>query len=114
MVKQLSWDRFELNRLVPEQEPLRILADLIDWAEIEQNWDNMFEEKESSAGTARPATRPRLVASVMLLQNISKFSDSQIVPFWSQMPVFQYFSGEFEFKHEKPFDETTLWVDFRL
>ena len=108
VTNQLSLDRVELDKLVPEREPLRILADLIDWTEIEENWDKMFEGKEGSPGTRRPATRPRLVASVMLLQDISKFSDSQILTFWSQMPVFQYFSGEFEFKPEKPFDETTL------
>lgn len=97
-----------LDKLVPEDHVLRILADLIDWSGIEEQWDSIFESKNGGPGTGRPATRPRLVASIMLLQDLYGFSDKKMLTFWSDLPAFQYFSGEINFIPKEPFDASTL------
>lgn len=106
--RQFSFYDVSLDKLVPESHVLRALSDLIDWTSIEKNWDELFEAADGSAGTGRPATRPRLVASLMLLQDLFGYSDKSLLAHWRDTPVFQYFSGEIKFTPKEPIDPTTL------
>ena len=106
--RQFSFYDVSLDKLIPKSHVLRALSDLIDWTSIEEKWDKLFEAEDGSAGTGRPATHPRLIASLMLLQDLFGYSDKALLAHWRDMPVFQYFSGEIKYTPKEPIDQSTL------
>lgn len=79
------------------------LAALIDWAWFEREWAGFFP-----AGEGRPATHPRLVAGLMVLQHAYGLSDEAVLARWVENPYFQHFTGETFFQHRLPIHPSSL------
>jgi Transposase domain (DUF772) len=62
-------------------------------------------------GTRRPGQPPlptRLVAGLFILKHMHNLSDEALCDRWVENPYFQYFCGEVVFRHELPFDRSSL------
>src|ERR1700720_1548585 len=58
------------------------------------------------AGAAAAATR--LVAGLFILKHMHNLSDEALCDRWVENQYFQYFCGEVVFRHELPFDRSSL------
>jgi transposase, IS5 family len=92
---------FRLDELINTHHPLVRLAGMIDWAEIERTFGAHFN---SSQG--RPASPPRLVASLLYLQHT--FDDEAVVNTWVENAYRQHFCGEAYLRTRVPIDPSNL------
>jgi IS5 family transposase len=95
--------RTSLEAIINLRHPLVRLA-----AEI--NWD--FLAKRFSlvcrVGPGQPPLPTRLVAGLFILKHMHNLSDEALCDRWVENPYFQYFCGEAVFRHELPFDRSSL------
>jgi IS5 family transposase len=101
--KQDDLLRPRLLDMINGQHELVRLAALIDWAWFEREWAGFFP-----SGEGRPATDPRLVAGLMVLQHAFGLSDDAVVARWVENPYFQHFTGETFFQHGAPIHPSSL------
>ena len=92
-----------LVEMINLQHPLVKLADVMDWALIENAFGSHF-----ASTTGRPALSPRLVSGLLYLQYTYDCSDEEIVNTWMENPYVQYFTGETYFQTEAPLDSSSL------
>jgi len=60
-------------------------------------------------GASAPSALPtRLVAGLFILKHMHNLSDEAQCDRWVENPYFQYFCGEVAFRHELPFDRSSL------
>jgi len=76
-----------LSSLLNPHHRLLLLAELIDWEELETGLSLNFEE----AGA--PAKPVRLIAGIFMLQHMSALSDEAVVRCWVENPYWQAFCG---------------------
>jgi IS5 family transposase len=55
-----------------------------------------------------PPLPTRLVAGLFILKHMHNLSDEALCDRWVENPHFQYFCGEAVFRHELPFDRSSL------
>src|SRR5262249_47687573 len=60
------------------------------------------------AGPGPPPLPTRLVAGLFILKHMHNLSDEALCEQWVENPYFQYFCGEVVFRHELPFDRSSL------
>lgn len=82
------------------------LAERIDWAEFEGEFEPLYSVE------GRPAKPVRLMVGLLLLKQIDDLSDEEVCEKWTQNPYYQYFSGGKEFVWQMPCDPSDL-VYFR-
>src|SRR6266403_3681587 len=56
----------------------------------------------------QPPLPTRLVAGLFILKHMHNLSDEALCDRWVENPYFQYFCGEVVFRHELPFDRSSL------
>ena len=56
----------------------------------------------------QPPLPTRLVAGLLMLEHMHNLSDEALCDRWVENPYFQYFCGEVVFRHELPFDRSSL------
>src|SRR5262245_39409571 len=61
-----------------------------------------------SAGPGQPPLPTRLVAGLLILKHMHALSDEVLCARWLENPYYQYFCGEEAFRHELPFDRSSL------
>ena len=88
------------------EHELCILSHQIDWDSIEQDFSVYYSE------IGRPSVPIRRMVALLLLKHIYSLSDEAIVARWIENPYWQYFSGEYVFQTDKPFDPTEF-IHFR-
>jgi IS5 family transposase len=95
--------RSSLEAIINLRHPLVRLA-----AEI--NWDFLAKRFGSvcSVGPGQPPLPTRLVAGLLILKHMHNLSDEALCDRWVENPYFQYFCGEAVFRHELPFDRSSL------
>jgi transposase, IS5 family len=95
--------RTSLEAIINLRHPLVRLA-----AEI--NWDFLAKRFSSvcRVGPGQPPLPTRLVAGLFILKHMHNFSDEALCDRWVENPYFQYFCGEAVFRHELPFDRSSL------
>jgi transposase, IS5 family len=95
--------RSSLEAIINLRHPLVRLA-----AEI--NWDFLAKRFGSvcSVGPGQPPLPTRLVAGLLILKHMHNLSDEALCDRWVENPYFQYFCGEVVFRHELPFDRSSL------
>jgi hypothetical protein len=95
--------RSSLETIINLRHPLVRLA-----AEI--NWDFLAKRfgPVCSAGPGQPPLPTRLVAGLLILKPMHNLSDEALCDRWVENPYFQYFCGEAVFRHELPFDRSSL------
>ena len=77
-----------LSEMLDPHNNLRLLADLIEWGQLEEELKVYFDQEKGARG--KPI---RLVAGVLMLQHMTDISDEQIAVEWEQNPYWQYFCG---------------------
>jgi IS5 family transposase len=95
--------RAPLEAIINLRHPLVRLA-----AEI--NWDFLAKRFSSVCriGPGQPPLPTRLVAGLFILKHMHNLSDEALCDRWVENPYFQYFCGEVVFRHELPFDRSSL------
>ena len=61
-----------------------------------------------SDGPGMPPLPTRLMAGLAILKHTYNLSDEELCARWVENPYFQYFCGEEFFRHELPFDRSSL------
>src|SRR5262249_59961701 len=59
-------------------------------------------------GPGQPPLSTRLVAGLFILKHMHNLSDEELCDRWVENPYYQYFCGEVVFRHELPFDRSSL------
>jgi transposase, IS5 family len=95
--------RSALETIINLRHPLVRLA-----AEI--NWDFLAKRFSSvcRVGPGQPPLATRLVTVLFILKHMHNLSDEALCDRWVENPHFQYFCGEVVFRHELPFDRSSL------
>jgi transposase, IS5 family len=95
--------RTSLEAIINLRHPLVRLA-----AEI--NWDFLAKRFSSvcRVGPGQPPLPTRLVAGLFILKHMHNLSDEALCDRWVENPYFQFFCGEAVFRHELPFDRSSL------
>ena len=95
--------RPSLEKIINLRHPLVRLA-----AEI--NWDFLAGRFSSVCrlGPGQPPLPTRLVAGLFILKHMHNLSDEALCDRWVENPYFQYFCGEVVFRHDLPFDRSSL------
>jgi transposase, IS5 family len=79
------------------------LAAEIDWAFLAGRFSSVCR-----IGPGQPPLPTRLVAGLLILKHMHNLSDEALCDRWVENPYFQYFCGETVFRHEVPFDRSSL------
>ena len=95
--------RPSLEKIINLRHPLVRLAAEIDW-------DFLAGRLRSACrlGPGQPPLPTRLVAGLFILKHMHNLSDEALCDRWVENPYFQYFCGEVVFRHDLPFDRSSL------
>ena len=92
-----------LEEIINLRHPLVRLAAEIDWGFLAGRFGSVCR-----AGPGQPPLPTRLVAGLFILKHMHNLSDEMLCDRWVENPYFQYFCGEVAFRHEAPFDRSSL------
>src|ERR1035437_10287999 len=95
--------RPSLEKIINLRHPLVRLAREIDWDFLAGRFSSVCR-----AGPGQPPLPTRLVAGLLILKHMHNLSDEALCARWVENPYFQYFCGELVFRHEAPFDRSSL------
>lgn len=101
--RQKDLFRPSLDAIIDLGHPLVKLAERIDWGFLETRWGAVYE-----AGPGQPPLPVRLVAGLFIIKHMHNLSDEALCDRWVENPYYQYFCGEHVFRHELPFDRSSL------
>ena len=107
--KHISPQDFEIPRdkkLNPHNKWV-ILAELIPWQKFEAEYAANFEEKMGA-----PAKSFRIALGSLIIQEISGYTDRQVIENIEENPYLQYFLGQEIYEDKAPF-EASMLVHFR-
>ena len=106
---ELTPENFKLPasvKLLPDNRWV-IMAELIPWAEFEQEYAENFAEKMGA-----PAKPFRMALGALIIKEKLGVSDRETVEQIKETPYLQYFIGRSEYSNEAPF-EASMMVYFR-
>ncbi|MDK9723233.1 MAG: IS5 family transposase [Rhodospirillales bacterium] len=92
-----------LDQIIDLAHPLARLAGEIDWDFVAARWNELYRP-----GPGQPPLPTRLVAGLFILKHLHDLSDEALCARWLENPYYQYFCGETVFRHELPFDRSSL------
>lgn len=92
-----------LDTIIDLGHPLVRLAREVDWAFIAQRFASVC-----ASGPGQPPLPTRLVAGLLILKHMHSLSDEALCARWIENPYYQHFCGEAVFRHELPFDRSSL------
>jgi len=95
--------RPQLDQIINLHHPLVGLAQEIDWEFLARRFGAVC-----SAGPGQPALPTRLMAGLLILKHMHNLSDEALCERWVENPYFQFFCGELAFRHELPFERSSL------
>src|SRR6266511_4069191 len=95
--------RSRLDQIIDMNHALVKLARTIDWRFLEQTFGAVYTDKPG-----QPPLPTRLMAGLAILKHTYDLSDEALCDRWVENPYFQYFCGEVVFRHELPFDRSSL------
>lgn len=101
--RQKDLFRPSLDRIIDLGHPLVRLAQAIDWDFLDGRFASVCR-----AGSGQPPLPSRLVAGLMILKHMHSLSDEALCARWLENPYYQYFCGEAVFRHDLPFDRSSL------
>jgi IS5 family transposase len=103
---QLNVFRTPLVSVINMEHELVILAQRIDWEQVEKDFSIYYPE------LGRPAVPIRKMVGSMLLKQMYNLGDETFVARWIENPYWQYFCGEVFFQYDEPYDPSDF-VHFR-
>jgi IS5 family transposase len=92
--------------MIDMKHELAMLADHIDWAYFEKEFNPLY------SNVGQPAVPIRLMVGCLLLKQMENLGDETIAKQWVRDPYMQYFCGMQCFEHRFPFDPSDF-VHFR-
>src|ERR1700752_2972347 len=95
--------RPSLEKIITLRHPLVRLAAEINWEFLAARFSSVCR-----LGPGQPPLPTRLVAGLFILKHMHNLSDEALCDRWVENPYFQYFCGEVVFRHELPFDRSSL------
>ncbi|MGY0575831.1 IS5 family transposase [Bradyrhizobium sp. RDM12] len=95
--------RPSLEKIINLRHPLVRLAAEIDWDFLAGRFSSVCR-----LGPGQPPLPTRLVAGLFILKHMHNLSDEGLCDRWVENPYFQYFCGEVVFRHDLPFDRSSL------
>jgi transposase, IS5 family len=95
--------RARLDQIINLDHELPRLARLIDWDFIEGRCGAAYSE-----AVGHPPLPTRLMAGLAILKHTYDLSDEALCARWVENPYFQYFCGEEFFRHDLPFDRSSM------
>lgn len=101
--RQKDLFRPALDAIIDLGHPLVRLADAIDWGFLERRFGAAYRP-----GPGQPPLPVRLVAGLFILKHLHSLSDEVLCARWLENPYYQYFCGEHVFRHELPFERSSL------
>jgi IS5 family transposase len=101
--RQKDLFRPALDQIIDLKHPLVVLAEKIDWTFIDGRFRSVCHE-----GPGQPPLPTRLVAGLFILKHMHNLSDEVLCARWIENPYYQFFCGEAVFRHELPFDRSSL------
>jgi IS5 family transposase len=95
--------RSRLDAIINLRHELVRLGGLIDWRLIDRKLGDVYTD-----GPGQPPLPTRLMAGLAILKHTFDLSDEELVARWVENPYFQHFCGEEFFRHEAPFDRSSM------
>jgi len=95
--------RARLDQIINLDHELPRLARLIDWGFIEGRCGEAYSD-----AVGHPPLATRLMAGLAILKHTYDLSDEALCARWVENPYFQYFCGEEFFRHDVPFDRSSM------
>jgi len=103
---QLNVFRVPLVSMINMEHELVLLAQRINWEEVEKDFSIYYPE------LGRPAVPIRKMVGSILLKQTYNLGDETFVARWIENPYWQYFCGETYFQYDQPYDPSDF-VHFR-
>src|ERR1019366_1615746 len=101
--RQKDLFRPALDQIIDMGHPLVQLAHEIDWGFLERRFASVCE-----TGPGQPPLASRLIAGLFILKHTHSLSDEALCARWLENPYYQYFCGEPAFRHELPFERSSI------
>lgn len=95
--------RSRLDQIIDMKHPLARLARQIDWSFLEKSFGAAYADVPG-----RPPLSTRLMAGLAILKHTFNLSDEALCERWIENPYYQLFCGETFFRHEPPFDRSSM------
>jgi transposase, IS5 family len=92
-----------LDQILNLEHELVRLARLIDWRFIEERCGAAYSDVPG-----HPPLPTRLMAGLAILKHTYALSDEALCARWIENPYFQFFCGEEFFRHQLPFDRSSM------
>jgi len=85
------------------KHPLAKLGGHVDWAFLEKVFGEAYSD-----GPGQPPLPTRLMAGLAILKHSYNLSDEALCERWVENPYYQLFCGEEFFRHDLPFDRSSI------
>jgi len=95
--------RARLDQIINMEHELVRLAQAIDWPVLEARFGTVYSD-----GPGMPPLPTRLMAGLAILKHTFDLSDEALCARWVENPYFQYLCGETFFRHDLPFDRSSM------
>ena len=95
--------RSRLDQIIDLNHPVAKLARTIDWGFLEDRFGAVYTD-----GPGQPPLPTRLMAGLAILKHTFDLSDEVLCERWVENPYYQYLCGEEFFRHDLPFDRSSL------
>jgi hypothetical protein len=92
-----------LDQVINLKHPLVLLAEKIDWQFLARRFGTVC-----TPGAGQPPLPTRLVAGLFILKHMENLSDEVLCERWVENPYYQFFCGELSFRHQAPFDRSSM------
>lgn len=95
--------RARLDQIIDMNHALARLSRVIDWRFLEERCGTAYKDV-----AGHPALPTRLMAGLAILKATHNLSDEALCDRWLENPYFQLFCGEEFFRHDLPFDRSSM------
>ena len=95
--------RSRLDQIVDMKHPLAKLGGQVDWSFLEKTFGAAYQD-----GPGQPPLPTRLMAGLAILKHSYNLSDEALCERWIENPYYQLFCGEEFFRHDAPFDRSSI------
>lgn len=92
-----------LDQILDTGHPKAVLAGVVDWDLLAEKCGPAYSDKPG-----HPALPTRLMAGLAILKYTDSLSDEDLCARWVENPYYQYFCGEEFFRHDLPFDRSSM------
>jgi IS5 family transposase len=102
---QTDMFRARLDQIIDMKHPLVRLAQAIDWTHLNEVFGAVYED---TGRGGQPPLPTRLMAGLAIIKHMENVSDEVLAERWVRDPYYQYLCGEEFFRHEAPFDRSSM------